>query len=93
MKNSKTIFMCAVMLIAAELAKIIISIGGIYNVYPGWVDSLALDIASIWIICKSEVKRKGVLVLCGVVLLLSAAVFIALLATFGLAEISEGGAL
>jgi hypothetical protein len=93
MKNSKTIFICAVVLIAAELAKIFVSIGGIYNVYPGWVDSFALDVAAIWVVCKSEVKRKGMLALCGVLLLLFAAVIIAALSTFGFVEITEGGAL
>lgn len=83
MKNSKTIFVCAVMLIAAEIAKIIVSVGDIYTFYAGWVNSLVLDVTAVWVVCNSEVKRKGLLALCGVLLLLLVTAFVATLSALG----------
>ena len=87
MKNSKTIFICAVMLIAAGIAKIIVSVDDIYTFYAGWVHSLVLDVTAVWVVCNSEVKRKGLLAFCGVLLMLLVTAFIAALSVLGFVAI------
>ena len=63
----------------------------IYTVHTGWVDSLVLDIAAIWVLCNSEVKHKAALILYGVIFIALATFIIATLSTLGIIEMSKGG--
>lgn len=84
MLKSRTIFVCAVMLIFAEIAKILVSVPDAYTIYQGWANSLVLDIVAVWVAAKSEVKHKFLLAIFGSVLIFLYAVIMVVLDYFGL---------
>ena len=67
------------------MVKIIIHIlkYGAYQVNVGWVDSMVLDILSVYILAKSNIKNKAGMFLLGLLAYVSTTVIIATLATFG----------
>ena len=59
MKKSRTVFICAAMNVAGEIAKIAISfIEGGYAIHPGWATKFTILILSIYVIFKSEIRRR-----------------------------------
>ena len=86
MKESKTLFICAVMKLTADLMKIIVNIGDIYPVKVGWATSLVLSVASVWLIANSKVKHKPILVVVGAVTFIAIGVILATMSVFGLVE-------
>jgi hypothetical protein len=86
MKESKTLFICAVMKLTADVMKIIVNIGDIYPVKVGWATSLILSIASVWLIANSKVKHKPILAVAGEVIFIAVVVILATMSVFGLVE-------
>ena len=68
MRNSKTIYICAVIIVTALIAKILTSIGDGFKINQGWADSMVIDIIAFWVLINSTVKHKWLLTVCGVVL-------------------------
>jgi hypothetical protein len=87
MKNSKTLFMCAVMALTADVMKIIVNIGDIYPINKGWATHLICSIVSVWLIFNSKVKHKIGLTILGVVTIFAITAALATLATLGIVEI------
>lgn len=84
MRNSKTIYICAVIIVTALIAKILTSIGDGFKINRGWADSIVMDIIAMWILVNSTVKHKWFLTICGVVLNITIAVMIVALSYTGL---------
>lgn len=68
MRSSKTIYICAVMIITALIVKMLISIGDGFKINQGWADSMVMDIIAFWVLINSTAKHKWLLAVCGVVL-------------------------
>lgn len=83
MRNSKTIYICAVMVITGLIAKILASIDSGFTIRQGWVDSIVMDIIALWVLINSTVKHKWFLTICGVVLNITIAVTIVMLSYTG----------
>lgn len=86
MKESKTVFICAVMALTATAMKIIVTIGEPFPVNMGWSTDLICDILSVYVVCNSKVKKKARLAICGALLYIFIGVILATMATFGLIE-------
>lgn len=84
MRNSKTIYICAVIIVTALIAKILTSIGDGFKINQGWSDSIVMDIIAMWILVNSTVKHKWFLAVCGVVLFCLVSVIIVSLSYTGL---------
>lgn len=88
MKESKTLFICAAMNLIADALKLIVNIGGIYPIHPGWATDMIFSIVSVWFIANSKVKNKVLLTVCGAVIYISIAAILATMEIFGLVELS-----
>lgn len=86
MKESKTIFICAVMSLTADVMKIIVNIGDIYPIHTGWATNLIFSIISVWLIANSKVKHKAGLAVIGAAMYIAIGCILATMATFGLVE-------
>jgi hypothetical protein len=86
MKESKTVFICAVMALTATVIKIILNIGDAIPVNVGWSTDLICDILSVYVVCNSKVKKKVLLAVCGALIYIMIGVILATMATFGLIE-------
>ena len=84
MRNSKTIYICAVMIITALIAKILTSIDSGFTIRQGWADGMVMDIIAFWVLINSTAKQKCLLAICGVVLYFMIAVMIVMLSYLGL---------
>ena len=84
MRNSKTIYICAVMIITALIVKILTSIDTGFTIRQGWADSMVMDIIAFWVLINSTAKHKWFLTICGVVLFCLASVIIVSLSYTGL---------
>lgn len=87
MKESKTIFICAVMKLTADVMKIIINIGDIYPMRAGWATSLILSIVSVWLVANSKVKHKIGLAVVGAAIYIAIGTILATMSMFGLVEV------
>ena len=86
MKESKTIFICAVMALTADAMKILVNIGDVYPIQTGWATDLIFSIVSVWLIANSKVKHKVGLAVIGAVMYIAIGCILATMATFGLVE-------
>lgn len=86
MKESKTIFICAVMSLTADVMKIIANIGNIYPIHTGWATDLIFSIISVWLIANSKVKHKVGLAVSGAAMYIAIGCILATMSTFGLVE-------
>lgn len=84
MRNSKTIYICAVIIVTALMAKILASIGDGFKLHQGWADSIVIDIIALWVLMNSTAKQKYLLAPCGVLLYFAISVMIAALSYTGL---------
>ena len=88
MKESKTIFICAVMSLTADVMKIIVNIGDIYPIYAGWTTDLLFSIVAVWIVANSKVKHKVGLAVIGAVMIIAIGCILATMSMFGLVELA-----
>lgn len=84
MKDSKTLFICAVMYLTALVMKIIVNIGGSYPIDARWSGALILDIVAVWLIVNSKVKHKAGLAVAGVVIIFAIGCILATMDMLGL---------
>lgn len=84
MRNSKTIYICAVMIITALIVKILTSIDTGFTIRQGWGDSIVMDIIAFWVLINSTAKHKWFLTICGVLLYFMISVMIVMLSYTGL---------
>ena len=90
MKESKTLFICAAMNIAATVGKVIIHAMKLspFTINRGWSTALILDIVAVWLIFNSKVKHKGALAVMGALIYVMIVVTLAVLETIGFVELS-----
>lgn len=84
MKDSKTLFICAVTNLTALVMKIIVHIGSIYPIDARWSGALILDIVAVWLIVNSKVKHKVGLAVAGVVIYIAIGCILATMDMLGL---------
>lgn len=87
MRNSKTVYICAVIIVTALIAKILTSIGDGFKINQGWGDSMVMDIIAFWVLINSTAKQKYLLAPCGVLLYFAISVMIVMLSYTGLVVI------
>ena len=87
MRNSKTVYICAVIIVTALIAKILTSIDTGFTIRQGWADSMVMDIIAFWVLINSTAKQKYLLAPCGVLLYFAISVMIVALSYTGLVVI------
>lgn len=87
MKESKTLFMCAVMALTVDVMKIVVNIGDIYPINKGWVTDLICTIVAVWIIAHSRIKHKVIFAIMGTATIFAIACVLATLSVFGIVEL------
>ena len=87
MKNSKLLVILAGLNITSIIAKILVSFGNGYTIPQGWITGLILDVLSVYLLCVSEVKNKGLYFVLGSVVFVAVICFTATLAMLGLVQV------
>lgn len=88
MKNSIVWFVTATAMLSADAFKIMVSIyNGYYTVYPGWCWSIFSTLIALWVMRYSEIRRKRIWGIAGVLLYCTFAATFAWLSMFGVVEL------